>query len=450
MSDPCWLGVAGLAKAYRTGSLRPTDLTEALIARIDRLEPALHAFIALDREALRADARAADAVFAHNGDPAPLTGIPIGIKDVIDVAGFTTTCHSAILEHAPPATLDAAVVTHLRRAGATIAGKLATHEFAIGGPAFDLPFPPARNPWNVAHHPGGSSSGAGTAVAGGLLPGAIGTDTAGSVRNPASACGIVGLKPTRGVVPTKGVFPLAPSLDHVGPLARCVDDVALLFAAMTAQKIRSGMPGKIEDVRIGVVRHFHERDMPCDDAVAAAFEAAVSVLARLGARIVPIDLAPLNDFADVTRAVMQAEGFAVHRAWMRARPGDYCAITRRTLLPGAFLSADALATALRLRAALFANVEDTFAGVDILLTASSMTPACRIDDPAEIARTYMRNARAPFNLTGHPALAMMAGLSPDGLPLSIQFAARRHQEALLLNVAAAYEQAMGGPRRPPI
>lgn len=449
MTYPCWLGIDEIARAYRARSLSPPELVDSLIARIDLLDPVLHAFIRLDREALRADAQVAASAI-ERGDDRPLLGIPIGIKDVIDVAGTATTCHSAILADTPFAGADAAVVFRLRDAGAIIAGKLATHEFAIGGPAFDLPFPPARNPWNVDYHPGGSSSGAGAAVAAGLLPGAVGTDTAGSVRNPASACGIVGLKPTYGSVPAQGVFPLAHSLDHVGPLSRSVGDAGLMFSAMASRPLPPTPTGSLEGIRIGIVRHFHERDMPCDDVVGAAFEASVATLSELGATIVPVTLAPLTHFADVTRALMQAEGFAIHRHWLRTRPADYCEITRRTLLPGAFLSADAVITAQRLRGALVANVEACFAEVDVLLTASSMTPACRIDDPAEIQRTYMLNARAPFNLTGHPALAMMSGLSPDGLPLSIQFAARWHGEATLLRVAAAYERATGGPCRAPI
>lgn len=432
VGDPCWWGVREIATAYRMGNITPLELVDALIARIDRLDPGLHAFTHLDLEGARAVA----------ADPALpkglLYGIPIGIKDVIDVKGMATTCHSRLrLNHI--ANEDAPVVAQLRAAGAIIMGKLATHEFAIGGPSFDLPFPPARNPWNTDHHPGGSSSGAGVAVAAGLVPLAIGTDTAGSVRNPASACGIVGLKPTRSALFCNGVFPLAWTLDHVGILGRSVDDVDLAYAALAD-------PGPVRtDLRIGFVRHFHEIDMPADPEVTAALD---HVAEALGA--IEVSLPPLDDFALCNRVILQSEGFAIHAKDLRTRPELFARRTRNALLPGMFVSAEDYVSARRLQTRLTAAVDAAFAEIDILITASSMTPACRIDDEGEIDRTYLRQARTVFNVTGHPALAMMAGVSEDGLPLSVQFAARRGEEATLFRAAALWERAMGGPQRPPI
>ena len=430
--DPCWWGVRDIATAYRRGTFTPSALVNTVIERVDRLDPTLNAFIHLDREGARA--AAADPALSKGA----LYGIPVGIKDVIDVKGMATTCHSRLrLNHM--ATEDAPVVAQLRAAGAIIIGKLATHEFAIGGPSFDLPFPPARNPWRTDHHPGGSSSGAGAAVAAGLVPLAIGTDTAGSVRNPASACGIVGLKPARGVLSCDGVFPLAWTLDHVGILGRSVDDVDLAYRAL------AGVGPARNVLRVGFVGHFHETDLPADPAVTAALRRVVTALGATD-----IVLPPLDDFALCNRVILQSEGFALHADDLRVRPDAFAERTRRALLPGSFVSAGDYINALRLRTRLTNAVDAAFADVDILITASSMTPACRIDDDAEIDRTYLRQARSVFNVTGHPALAMMAGLSDDGLPLSVQFAARRGEEATLFHAAALWERAMGGPQRPPI
>jgi len=443
-----FLGVAALGQAYRAGRLSPAELVEDLLARIDRLEPDLNCFITLDREAVRADAAAATDSLAAGGPIGPLHGVPIGIKDVIDVEGQPTTCHSRTrLNHI--AAGDAASVASLRRAGAIIMGKLSTHEYAIGGPAFDLPFPPARNPWNPAHHPGGSSSGSGAAVAAGMLPGALGTDTGGSVRNPASQSGIVGLKPTYDLIPRAGVFPLSWSLDCVGVLTRHVADAALMLEGMTGNPATADLTSGVDGVRIGVVRHFHEIDMQATPEVAAAFEAVAEALSRAGAVLVPVTLPPLSDFDAVNRVVLKAEGFAIHGEGLRQRPEDYSSLLRRGLLPGAFLSAETYLAAQRRRVMQRAAVDAALAEVDVLMTASSMEPACRIDDPAEIDRSYMLQARIVFSNTGHPALAMMSGLSASGLPLSIQFAARHHDERTLLRVAAAWERLAGFPVHPP-
>ena len=246
MSELHWLTAAEAAREFAARSLSPVELLTALLARIERLDPKLHAFIRLDADAAMDAARAAEAEIAAGRVRGPLHGVPVGIKDIIDVAGLPTTCHSKILLD-NVATADAAVVAKLRQAGAIILGKLSTHEFAIGGPSFDLPFPPARNPWNPEHHPGGSSSGSGAGVCAGLFPLALGTDTGGSVRNPASACGIVGLKPTYGLVSRRGVFPLSFTLDHVGPMTRTVADNALLLDAIAGHD--PGRPRQCADQR---------------------------------------------------------------------------------------------------------------------------------------------------------------------------------------------------------
>jgi aspartyl-tRNA(Asn)/glutamyl-tRNA(Gln) amidotransferase subunit A len=434
--------------------LSPVDLLADCLARIEAVEPRLNAFIRRLGEEAMAEASAAEAEIARSGPRSALHGIPVGLKDIIDLAGHPTTCHSKLcLDRV--AREDAAVTARLRAAGAVFPGKLATHEFAIGGPAFDLPFPPARNPWNPAHHPGGSSSGSGAAVGARMLPAALGTDTGGSVRHPASHCGIVGLKPTYGLVSRRGVFPLSFTLDHIGPMTRTVRDNAMLLNGMAGhdpldpgsaerppedytRDLHKGLKG----LKIGFVRHFHERDVPAHEEVAAALEAAARLLAAEGAVVTDLALPPLGEFAAVNRAIMLPEAASIHETWLRERPGDYAHVTRRRLLPGMFVAGADYVQAQRRRRELVAAVEAAFRDVDLLLCASSMDPACRIDDAAEVERTYPRQARTPFNVTGHPAVALMCGISKaEGLPLALQLVGPAFAEALVYRAAAGFERA---------
>jgi aspartyl-tRNA(Asn)/glutamyl-tRNA(Gln) amidotransferase subunit A len=457
-----WLSASEIAKAYAARTLSPTELVQALLRRIEHLQPKLHAFIRLDAEAAMDAARVAEKELAAGRPRGPLHGIPVGIKDIIDVAGLPTTAHSKILVD-NVATNDAVCVSKLRAAGAIVMGKLSTHEFAIGGPSFDLPFPPARNPWNPRHHPGGSSSGSGAGLASGMFPLALGTDTGGSVRNPASVCGIVGLKPTYGLVSRRGVFPLAFTLDHVGPMTRTVADNALLLEALAghdpqdpgsartnARDFGAMLDRGVAGLRIGFVRHFHETDMPAHPDVTAALEDVERILEVEGALVETVTLPKLSEFAGINRVILCSEAWSIHAPWLRERPQDYGALARRRLLPGAFMTAGDYVGAQRRRAELIAAVNDKLRDFDVLMCASSMDPASEIDDAAETARTYPRQARAPFNVTGHPALAMMSGLS-GGLPVSVQFVGRYFEDATVLRVAAAYEKAAGWYKKhPPI
>ena len=461
MTDLHYMTAAAAARAIATRELSPVELMQALLARIERLDPRLNAFIRLDGEAAMAAARTAEAEIAAGRSRGPLHGVPVGIKDIIDVAGLPTTCHSKVLQD-NIATADAVCVTKLRGAGAIVLGKLSTHEFAIGGPSFDLPWPPARNPWNTDHHPGGSSSGSGSGVAAGLFPMALGTDTGGSVRNPASCCGIVGLKPTYGLVSRRGVFPLSFTLDHVGPMTRTVTDNALMLevlaghdpadpgsAAAPRGHYAQGLDRDLRGLRVGFVQHFHEVDMPADPEVTAALEHVARTLQLEGAEVRDINLPTLGEFAAVNRVILQSEAWAIHSAWLRGRPGDYGQLGRRRLMAGAFFGAGDYVHAQRRRLEMIAAVEEALRDVDVLLCASSMDPACRIDIPADVERTYPRQARTPFNVTGHPALAMMAGVSKAGLPLSVQFVGRNFAEATLFQVARGWERAAGTDRKHP-
>lgn len=463
-SDLTLLSAAEAGRQLRAKKFSPVEYAHALIKRTEALEPRLDAYITFMPETLLAMARAAEAEIMAGISRGPLHGVPVALKDIIDVEGHTTTGHSKILQNAPPATKDSHAWGRLKAAGTPLTGKTSTHEFAIGGPSFDLPWPPARNPWNTAHHPGGSSSGSGAAVCAGMVPLALGSDTGGSVRNPASMCGIVGLKPTYGLVSRAGVFPLSFSLDHLGPMTRTVEDNALLLGAMAGhdpadpasvlhaeEDYTRELTHGVKGLRVAYVQHFHTTDEPAEPHMAAAIERAAKLLEAAGAIVTPVTLPPLGEFGALNRTILLSEAFAIHEKWLQQRPGDYANSTRRRLLPGAFLTGPDYVQALRRRRQVTDAVHQVFATHDALLCASSMDPAAGISDTAEVERTYPRQARTPFNVTGHPALALGVDLHPNGLPLAVQLVAGYFQEARLFRVAHALEQAAGFvSRRPPL
>ena len=455
MTDLAFLGMAEAAELIRRLELSPLAYTGALLDRIARLDGRYHAFIRVTPELALAAAREAERDIAAGGWRGPLHGIPFALKDVIDCAGLPTTAHSRLLVD-NVAAADAAVTARLKAQGAILLGKLATHEFAIGGPSFDLPWPPAVNPWGGAHFPGGSSSGSGVALAAGMLPAALGTDTGGSVRNPASMCAVTGMKPTYGLVSRRGVFPLAYSLDHVGPMTRNVRDNALLLQAIAGHDAEdpgsarvavpdysAALTAGIKGLKIGLVRHFYCEDMQAHPEQAAAIEAAADALRRLGAEVREIRLAPLAEYAVCSRIIIRCEAYAVHRRWLAERPGDYGDLARQRILDGATVSAADYIDAQRLRARLTRRTLQAFAGLDAALTASNMDPTCRIDDAEACARLYPRQARQPFNVTGQPAIALPGGFTRSGLPLSLQLAGHPFEEAMLYRIAHAYERATG-------
>jgi aspartyl-tRNA(Asn)/glutamyl-tRNA(Gln) amidotransferase subunit A len=455
MTDAAYLGLADAADMIRARRLSPVEYARALLDRIGRLDGRYHAFIRLTPEIALAAARSAEREIAAGSWRGPLHGIPFAVKDIIDFAGLPTTAHSKLLID-NVAAADAAVTARLKAAGAIMMGKLATHEFAIGGPSFDLPWPPAVNPWGGEHFPGGSSSGSAVALAAGMLPAALGTDTGGSVRNPASLCAITGMKPTYGLVSRRGVFPLAYSLDHVGPMTRSVRDNALLLQAIAGHDAQdpgsalldipdysAALEAGVTDLKIGLVRHFYSEDMQAHPEQADAIESAADVLRRLGAEVREIRLAPLAEYAICTRIIIRCEAYAIHRRTMAERPADYGDLARQRILDGAVMSATDYIDAQRLRARLTRRTLAAFAGIDAALTVSGMDPTCRIDDAEACARLYPRQARQPFNVTGQPAIAVPAGFTRAGLPLSLQLIGHPFQEAMLYRIAHAYERATG-------
>jgi aspartyl-tRNA(Asn)/glutamyl-tRNA(Gln) amidotransferase subunit A len=453
MTDLAFLDVAAASALLKSKQLSPVEYTRALIERIEKFDGKLNAFLRFTPELALEDAKRAEAEIGKQQWRGTWHGIPYALKDIVDYAGLPTTAHSKLLQD-NIAGADAVVTQRFRAAGAVFLGKLSTHEFAIGGPSFDLPWPPARNPWNRDHFPGGSSSGAGVATAAGFVPAAIGTDTGGSVRNPATMCGIVGMKPTYGLVSRRGVVPLSFSLDHVGPMTRTVRDNALLLDLIaghdpadpgSVNRATGGYTAELErgvrGLRIGVIRHFYTHDMKADPEMAAGIEAAIRTLGELGAVVSEVQTASLDEYAACNRTILSSEAFAIHEQWMRERPQDYGALARERIMAGAFVRAADYVNATRLRRKLTAQFHALFDQVDVVLTASSLDPACRIDDPDMVEYTYGRQARAPFNVTGSPAISVPSGFSEAGLPLAIQLVGKPFSEALLYQVASAYEQA---------
>jgi aspartyl-tRNA(Asn)/glutamyl-tRNA(Gln) amidotransferase subunit A len=461
MSDLAYLGVAEAAELIRAKKLSPVEYTQALLKRIELLDPRYNAFIMTAPDlALRA-AKEAEAAIAGGRWRGPFHGIPFALKDIIDVDGLPTTAHSKILA-GRKAAQDAAVTSSLKAAGGVFMGKLSTHEFAIGGPSFDLPWPPARNPWNRDYFPGGSSSGSGAGLAAGFFPATLGTDTGGSIRNPASQCGISGMKPTYGRVSRRGVFPLAFSLDHIGPMTRSTRDNALMLGAIAGydpgdpasadQPIAdfcADLDRGVKGLRIGVIRHFYAKDMVAHPEQLAAIENAVDLLAADGADVREIQLPPLQDFNACGQIILAAEAFTVHEQWLTERPQDYGARARERLLAGSVLSAADYLHAIRWRLKLRDAAAAAFADIDVAITASSLDPACRIDDDEALLATYGRQARMPWNVTGQPALVIPAGFAKSGLPLSLQIVGRPFDEATVYRVGATYEAATDWTKRHP-
>jgi len=446
---------AAASRALVAGRVTASALVEASLARIAAHDRRLNSFVLVLADEARRAARAADRARKAGRARGPLHGVPFGLKDIYETADIRTTAHSRLLlDHVPKR--DSTVARKLGAAGAILIGKLATHEFATGGPAYDLPFPPARNPWNLDHFTGGSSSGSAAAVAAGLIPLAMGSDTSGSIRGPAGYCGIAGFKPTYGVVSRSGVIPLANSLDHCGPMAWTVEDCAVLLDAIAGpdpadpagadrpyKSVRRGLTGGIAGMRIGVIRHFFERDIASDPQTAAATEAALKVLRKLGAKLVPVSLPPHQDWDACCRIILYAEAYAIHERDLAERPERYAAITRARLFSGQVVSAADYVQALRWRRELCLRYAAAMDGLDAVVTGCTLNPAPLIDEMAKppFFSPKGRLVMAPFSLTGAPALSVCSGFSSDGLPLSLQIAGCPFADPTVLRIGHAYEHA---------
>ena len=453
LDNVCYLTATEAARQVRAGEVSSVALVDAVLDRIARHDDVLKAFVTVMADAASARARAADHAVASRAEVGPLHGVPIAIKDIVDVAGVPTLAGSRVLA-GNVAARDAALVTALRAAGAIIIGKTNTHEFAYG-----VITAPTRNPWDAAYLPGGSSGGSAAAVAAGMAFGAVGTDTAGSIRLPAALCGAVGLKPTYGRVSCNGVIPLSWSLDHAGPIARSVADTALLLDAMTAATERPTQArhaldeGIVGGLRAGVARPYFFDGL--EPAVARAMEGALDVVKSLGVTLAEAALPDTDLTFPVGRAVQRPEASVYHSRWLRRAPHLYTEEVRRNLEIGELFGAVDYVHAQRVRADLrrrwLAAMDD--ARLDVLLTPTVIVaapPATPENTNAALGGTLLHNTY-PFNLCGFPALSVPCGFSPDGLPIGLQIIARPDDEAAVLRLGHAYEEATPWRNvRPPI
>ncbi|HVY16481.1 MAG TPA: amidase, partial [Rhodopila sp.] len=406
-----------------------------------------------------ADARTAEAEIMQSGPKSRLHGIPIGLKDIVDTKGLPTTCQSAILQDNIPET-DATCATKLAEAGSVLMGKLTTHEFADGGPSFDLPKPPAANPWNPEHFTAGSSSGTGAAVASGMILCGIGTDTGGSIRGPAALCGIAGIKPTYGLVSRAGVAPAAFSLDHIGPMAWTAEDCALMLQTLAGHDPRDPASANrpvpdytallgmsLKGVRIGIIRHFHEQDSRVSAPTIKAIDDAVMVFRDLGAEISEVTLSPLQDWHACGSLISMTERAAAYDEWARTRLGDFGDRVQRRLMLGALVSGVDYVQAVRRRRELRDELKAAMAGLDVVVTAGAAGEAPKLDGVERWDVFARPSFTIPFNVSGYPAISVCSGFGPNGLPLSLQIVGTPFQEAKVFQVADAFEKAT--PHRNP-
>jgi aspartyl-tRNA(Asn)/glutamyl-tRNA(Gln) amidotransferase subunit A len=440
------------SELVRHKKVSPVELVRACLERTERLDRKLNSFITVMTESALADARAAEADVRRGRWKGPLHGIPIALKDIVDTRGVRTTAGSNVLRDSVP-TEDAEIARRLVAAGAVLLGKLNLHEFAYGGTTVVSAFGPVRNPWALGRSAGGSSAGSAAAVAAGLCYGAIGSDTGGSIRQPAAFCGIVGLKPTYGRVSTRGVIPLAESLDHVGPMTRRVRDAALMLQPLASDRDDRGCANPPapdyakaleakSGLRLGIPRvPFYEA---LDPDVDAAMRQTLSVLESLGCRARDVTLDPGSE---ASLPVLRAEVYAYHEPTVASSPELYQPETLKRIRGGAEITASAYIAARRRLEALRREVRAVFESVDLLVTPTTPVPAPVIDElladmPNLRAKEFvmLRNTR-PFNTLGLPAISVPCGFTKDGLPIGMQIAGAPGDEARVLALAHAYEHA---------
>jgi aspartyl-tRNA(Asn)/glutamyl-tRNA(Gln) amidotransferase subunit A len=460
-ADLTRLSLAEAAELVRRKKVSPVELTRACLARIDALNPVLNAYITVTAESALAQARDAEAEVQRGRWRGPLHGVPIGLKDLFDTAGVKTTAGSALFKDRVPSQ-DAEVVRRLKAAGAVLVGKQNMHEFAYGATSVVSHFGAVHNPWNVSYMAGGSSGGTAAAVAAELCYGALGSDTGGSIRGPAACCGIVGIKPTYGLVSTRGVIPLSWSRDHVGPLTRTVADAAIILEAIaghdpeetTSAQIEVGrysstLRAKTSSLRVGVCRGFFFADLHPD--VEAAIKDALAVVGKLtaGAREVTIPVS-------MNRSVTDAEAYAYHAESLTKTPELYQPFTRERLRLGGEVTTVAYIEGRRELAQLRLDARKLFSSVDVLVTPTAPIPPRTIaeamtDDPAKVPRPPDLRNTAPFNINGLPSMSIPCGLTKGGLPVGLQIAGPPGGEAVVFQLGHAFEQATEfHRRRPPI
>ena len=462
-AELCYLTLHELAERIRDKDVSPVEATDAVLERIRALNPKLNAYITVMAEQAQEDARAAEAEIAAGRYRGPLHGVPVGVKDLCETKGVRTTAGSKILADWVPDG-DATVVQKLRNAGAIIVGKTHMHEYAFGATGVNDHYGPARNPWNTDCITGGSSSGSAAGVAAGLCFAALGSDTGGSIRMPASLCGITGLKGTYGRVSLAGVVPLSWSLDHVGPMARTAQDCALVLEAIAGrdpldpstadvpiEEWSSMLEGGVAGLRIGVPAGYAFEHT--DPDVAAVVRDAIASLKRLGADVRDVELPIIADYWSSATQVLIGEAAAYHQKNLEERPQDYGDITRARLQLGLNQKAPDYIRAARARDEARRTADEAlFSEVELLAMPTTVRTAVPIDSLASDDPTVgLTRLTAPFDLTGQPACSIPCGFTDAGLPVGLQLVGRRFDERTVLRAAYTYETESGIAKpRPPV
>ena len=463
-TDLWFLTIQQAGNLMRRAELSPVELTRAFLDRIDAVDGQLHAYITILRDEALKQARTAEAEMLRGEYKGPLHGVPFALKDIYDTAGVRTTAGSKVdIDRVP--TEDATTTARLKGAGAILLGKLHTYEFALGGPDPTTSFLPARNPWNLDHITGGSSSGAGAAVAAGLCMGAMGSCTGGSIRGPASLCGIVGLKASYGRISRAGVVTLSWSQDHAGPMTWTVEDTAYMLQALAGHDPKDpasstapvpdyslALREDIKGLTIGVPRHyFFASDPNISAEVVSTVENGLKVLQKLGANVEEVTIPSLPYARAANLVIMLSEAFAFHERNLKTRPQDYGELCRARFRLGGLLGANDYIQAQRWRRPVMREFADVFRRVDVLVTPTMTQPAAPFEgyDTTSIFRGP--SFTAPFNLTGLPAISVPAGFTADGLPVGMQVVGKPFDESTIMRVAYTYQQhARWFERRPPI
>ena len=450
-SELYYLTIGEASRLIRSRELSPVELTQAFLDRIEAVDGRLKSYVTLLRDSALAEASTAEAEVRRGQWRGPLHGIPIALKDLYDTKGVRTTAQSKVLEHRVPVE-DATTVARLREAGAVLLGKLAMHEFALGGPPTSI-FEQARNPWNLDYITGGSSSGSGAAVAAGLCMGSLGSDTGGSIRGPASLCGIVGLKPTYGRVSRSGVVPLSWSLDHCGPMTWTVEDSALMLQAIAGYDpndpttshtavpdYSASLKDDVKGLTIGVPRRYYFDKQNGDPETLSLVEKALGVLEGMGARLVEVTIPSLEYAWIANMVIMLGEAFAYHRKNLRSQPENFGEIVRMRFYLGGLFSAGDYVQAQRARNRVKREMAQTLQEVDVLVTPTSFRPAATLKEFDPVALIMSPSFTSPFNQAGLPAISIPCGFNDAGLPIGLQIAGRPFDESTVLRVAEAYEQ----------
>ncbi len=452
MTELTGYSLSRMSSLLAAGEISSVELTQAHIDRIESLNETYNAFVHPTFELALEMARAADAEMALGRRRGPLHGIPVALKDAFDTKGIATTVCSRLYSDRVPER-DAEAWWRLQAAGAVLLGKLECTELCLGGPSEDGLVPHATNPWDTERYAGGSSSGAGVALATRMIPGALGSDTGGSIRIPATFCGVAGIKPTYGLVSLRGLFPLSGSLDHAGPMARTSRDCAMLLDAIAGHdpgdpvSVTASVPTSAESlvddlqgIRVGYVRAFAE-DAAVSTEARQATEAALQVMQSLGAEIREVALPDIWDFTVCNSTIMMSEAFAIHGADFRTRAGEVSALTRARITLGAFIRAEDYVRAQAKRRELARATAEVMSNIDVLVYPAALGDPPRVDEIKPFYFLETPLITAPANVAGVPAASVRAGISGAGMPMGIQITGRLFADAQVLRVAHAYETA---------